>query len=137
MNSLIVGRDADVAKWVGAQLGVCDWGPCSALGVGRDGTCIAGAVYNQFTGTSVQISLVSQSPLWCTRPVLAAIFGFPFNQLGVARLWLHVEADNARCLKLIDGLGFVREGITRNGFGLDRNGVIASMIPNDAARWLR
>src|SRR5258708_7674672 len=57
--SLLVGRDRDVAHWVGRQLGIEDFGPCVAIGIIRDDELIAGAVFHGYREANIEISFAS------------------------------------------------------------------------------
>ncbi|MBB3441569.1 GNAT family N-acetyltransferase [Rhizobium sp. BK379] len=41
------------------------------------------------------------------------------QQVGMLRIELGVHADNARAIRLYEGIGFVREGVSRDAFCVD------------------
>lgn len=50
---------------------------------------------------------------WCNRRALKLIFGLAFNHWQVERISLLVNTDNHECIKLVEGLGFKKEGLLR------------------------
>jgi len=49
------------------------------------------------------------------REVLPPVFEFGFRRMGLARIEATVELANARCIKLLEGLGFGVESDLRDG----------------------
>ena len=129
-----------VADWVAAHIPGFergdDFGPHSSLGIGRGGEIIAGAVYSDFQPCyrSVQFSMAATSPAWASRTTIRALLDYPFRQLGVGRLTTLTRCTNTRALRLNSGLGFVREGVIRQGFG-DEDMIVVGLLRNDAERW--
>ncbi len=50
---------------------------------------------------------------WCCRRALRIIFGLAFNLWQVERISICVSAKNTSCIKLVEKLGFQREGLSR------------------------
>ena len=46
-----------------------------------------------------------------------------------------IAESNTRAIRLNEGLGFVREGLVRRGFGND-NAVILGLLREDAEKWI-
>lgn len=130
--------DDRVAKWVGDHIpGGIDFGPCVAIGIGRGGELIAGAVYSDYQPCyrSMQFSMAATTPTWAVRATISALLEYPFRQLGVGRLTTLTRSSNTRALRLNTGLGFVREGVIRQGFG-DEDMIVMGLLRNDAERWI-
>jgi RimJ/RimL family protein N-acetyltransferase len=43
-----------------------------------------------------------------------ALLGFAFGEMGLRRVWLITDADNARAIRCFEKSGFVREGLLRS-----------------------
>ena len=138
----VAGRDAIVAAWVAARLDMdpADFFPCTAIAVMGGPALLAGAVYYQFRpnahGGTMEAALAAASPRWCTRPVLASLFAYPFAQARVARLQVSCARRNKRARRLVEQLGFRLEGIGRRLWDGRRDAAIYSMLPEEC-RWTR
>jgi hypothetical protein len=127
---IIVGHDVAVAEWVRQRLErVHDWGPCQAIGVARGDELIAGVVYNNLIWPSIEASVASTDPGWCSRRNLAAIFAYPFRLLWAGR------SDRGQPVRaFLCRLGFREEGLCRQALP-SGDAVIYGMTPEEC-RWL-
>ena len=50
---------------------------------------------------------------WCNRRALKIIFGLAFNLWQVERISISVSINNKSCIKLVEKLGFKKEGLLR------------------------
>lgn len=107
---LLFGADQQIAAWVGGQVGIRDFGPASAIGVVRDGSVVAGAVFNNFVWPSIEITFASTTPRWATRDTIRAILTYPFVQLNCRRLTAITKATNQPTRAFLCRLGFEIEG---------------------------
>ena len=78
----------------------------------------------------MSFSLAAATPRWVTRRLIGAVLVYPFEQLGVMKLWCATEANNKRCLRLAEGLGFTREAVLSHHFGKE-HAVILRMFAKD------
>jgi RimJ/RimL family protein N-acetyltransferase len=93
-----------------------DWGPCRAIGIAENGELIAAIVFNSYHWPNIEVSIASSSARWCTRRNLAAIFAYPFCQLGCRRVGAAVEAMNEPVRAFLCRLGFRQEGLLQCAF---------------------
>jgi len=140
-NNLVFGRDIDIAAWVARNLptvGDDGFGPCTAIGVMRNGEVIAGVVFHGYrqTYSSIDVSIFSTSPAWASKRTIAQILAYPFIQLGCRRVAAQVEAKNTRAQKFLTGIGFVREGVARLGYGHD-HAALYSMLRKEYDRLVK
>jgi RimJ/RimL family protein N-acetyltransferase len=77
----------------------------------QDGAPIAGVVYTDFTGHSLQMLAARFGTAPITRGFYRAIFDYPFRQLGCRKVFALVNAGNHRALQLDARLGFVVEAV--------------------------
>jgi RimJ/RimL family protein N-acetyltransferase len=111
MFGLVYGRDAEICEWVRSHVSWVDgFGAATAIGIERDGKIIAGVLYSDFCKTNIEMLIAAESPHWCHRRILRALFEYPFLQLGCARVTVLVPVGNEAALRLCRGLGFETEG---------------------------
>jgi RimJ/RimL family protein N-acetyltransferase len=134
-TQVVVGRDAAVAEWVLERTPhVETWGPCRAIGIARGDELVAGVVYNNCRWPSIEASIASTEPSWCSRRNLAAIFAYPFRQLGCTRLGAVTAAENHDVRGFLKRLGFRQEGLLKSALPGRRDAVIFGMTPEEC-RW--
>jgi len=132
---LVYGRDRDVARWVGERLDVFDFGPCSAIGIVRDGHLVAGAVFHQYRHPSIEMSFASTTPRWASRDVIRAIVRYAFLQLNCRRLTCITPEENERAITALERVGFRREG--RHPEALPTGTAVSlGLLRDQADRWL-
>ena len=113
---IIADLDGSIAKWVCDGLEYdTDWvGANVTMGIVLDGKLIAGIIFNDVRhGRDVWLTIHSIDKRWCNRRVLRAIFDLAFNIMDCKRVSLFVSKDNEPSIKLVERLGFVREGLLR------------------------
>lgn len=71
----------------------------------------AGVVFTQYSGANVVMATALDKPL--TRGFLRSAFFYPFCQLKVRRVTVLVDVTNHASQRLVEHLGFVREGLLR------------------------
>jgi len=133
---LIIGFDDAVSRWVGDQLGIDDFGQCVAVGIADDKKLIAGAVYNNYRHPNIEITFASITPRWCSRGVMQAIFGYPFNQVNCTRLTAVTQNTNQPVAAFLCHLGFVKEGVMRRAFRTGEDAAIFGLLKEEC-RWLK
>ena len=136
MLSLALGRDAEIARWVGRRLGIEEFGPAAAIGVVEDGTLVAGIVYSGWRDRpgALEMSIASTSPRWCRRWVLEAAFRYPFEQLGARRVQATVRRGNGTARRFVERLGFRYEGMAREAWPTGEDAAVYSMLRREC-RW--
>lgn len=118
VGSILVGADQLIAEMVAGRLPhmtARSFGPCTALGVVRNGELVGGVVYHGYVVHDVQVSIAFDRPGWALPGTLRALFSYPFNQLGCRRMTAIVGRKNKRSRKLVLGLGFRLEGVHIKG----------------------
>lgn len=130
-----MGYDEEITEWVVTQLGMSgSFGDCATMGFVKDGKLIGGIVFHDFRRPSMEVSLATISKHWCNRRILRTCFSYPFNQMKVKRLTAMVWEGNTKSIKLIEGLGFKKEGYLREGLPLG-NAYIYGML-KDECKWI-
>ena len=113
---LVFGQDEQVASFVGLQLGMKFARPFVAIGVEVGGDLKGGAVYNQWNGWNIEVSIYG--PGLASREIIKAlIWGYPFNDIGAGRLTARTRRANKVVQKLLPRLGFTFEGMNKRYYG--------------------
>jgi RimJ/RimL family protein N-acetyltransferase len=80
---------------------------------------IGGVVFTNYTGESIVIHSGSWTTHWINRDMLYATFDYPFNQLGVKRLFGQIPEDNFHARAFNEKVGFRYvariEGVYKHG----------------------
>ncbi len=126
-----------IAKWVGERIpfvGSAGFGNCVGIMVlSNSGTALAGVVFHdwQQNFSTIALSIAADSPRWATRRIVGALLSYPFEQVGVQKLWVAMSIENERVLRLAKGLGFTREAVLARHFGSHGHAVISRMFRAD------
>lgn len=80
----------------------------TSMGVILDNELIASLVYHNFDRKAgvIEISAASITPRWLTRPVLKAMFSYPFEELGCQMVVLRVSERNTRLMRILTAYSF-------------------------------
>jgi len=131
--TLIYGRDREIAHWVGRELHEF-FTDCTAIGFAKDGKIIGGVVYHNYRPPSIEMSIATIDPRWCTRKVLEQCFTYPFIQLGVKRITTLVDATNQPVRAFNERIGFVHEATLRDALH-DGDAALFRMLPEEC-KWI-
>jgi RimJ/RimL family protein N-acetyltransferase len=142
-TKILLGWDRAVAEWVRQRLTnptVENFGGCTAIGIAIGDELVGGVVFNRFHWPTIEASIATTTPRWCSRRNLAAIFAYPFRQLDCRRLGATTGVTNQPARAFLCRLGFRLEGICRQALppsAVDPAGdaVIYGMTPAEC-RWL-
>lgn len=137
MIRLVTNMNEMVAKWVQQQFpDAPDFDPCTAIGIADGNRIIAGVVFNNYRGHTIEASMASISPKWCNRRIGRALLAYPFEQLKVRRFQLTVAKRNKRMRRFLERLGFKSEGRRRAAMPDGSDAIQYSMLRHEAERWL-
>lgn len=141
MTQLLIGHDKEVAEWVREQIGLSDFGLCTAIGVLKDNKLICGVVYNNYMKSpqgvpiSIEMSIAAIDKAWCTRYNIHTLFVYPFIQLNVKRVQTTCPADNPRIRAFNERFGFKLEGIGREAWPLGGDCACYSLLKHEC-KWI-
>ncbi len=89
-------------------------GSGQGIGLEKNGELIAGVLYDNCNGRSVQMHVAAIGKNWLNREYLRVCFDYPFNQLKVLKLIGLVDSENSEALRFDRHLGFETEAIIKN-----------------------
>lgn len=135
---LLFDHKTEVGVWVAARLkhvrSVESFGDYTHIGIlDHENRLVGAVIYHGYRADyfDIQMSVASDgNKRWLSRSVLASLFAYPFDQLGVQRITTLVAKRNKACLILCRKLGFRYEGTMKKGFGKD-DLVISGMLKKD------
>ncbi len=136
VGSILIGADEMVAAMVAQRIPNVSFDRYTALGVVRRGKLLGGAVYHNFVGHDVQVSVAFDSPGWALPGTLRALFDYPFSQLGCRRMTAMVGRKNKQSRKLTEGMGFKLEGVHPKGLD-GRQDVMSYGLLKEDCRWIK
>jgi RimJ/RimL family protein N-acetyltransferase len=79
---------------------------CSSICRIKNCRRLGGVIYSDFTGESIVMHSASWDQYWINRDMLFCTFEYPFNQLGVKRIFGQVPEDNVHARKFNEKIGF-------------------------------
>ena len=122
----MIVTDDRVARFVGERVGSIIYPPFTCMGIERGGEVIAGAVFNCFTGPSVDVTVAGSG--W-TRGFFNAVGEYAFKQLGCVRIEIVTEQETVA--RVSERMGGKREGVLRNKFGRGRDGIVLGVLEQE------
>lgn len=132
----IVINDPKIPEWVRAAIPkVARWTEgFKSLAAIDHGDVWGAVVYDAFTPYECCIHVRLDKP-GCKEPsILRAVFGYPFEQLGLKRITGLVGSRNEKGQELCEWLGFHLEGRKREALG-DEDELVYGMTREDC-RWV-
>lgn len=104
-----------VCEWVAPKTGGTYYaGSGQGIGWEKDGELVAGVIFDNCTGRSVQMHVAGIGKRWLVREYLKVCFDYPFRQLGVCKIIGIVDSTNADALRFDRHLGFVEEAVIKD-----------------------
>lgn len=102
-------------EWAAGKIGIAAFRPdARAIGLERNGSLIAAAVYDTFSpGTCLMHIASDGSGRWLTKDFLFRMFAYPFLQCGFRRVTGLISASNTASLTFARHIGFRDEGVLR------------------------
>lgn len=123
-----------IAGFVAARIDGCERGfaDFTTLGVTEEGRLVAGVVYHNYSPEAgvVELSAAATSKGWLTRPVLKAMFGYPFDEIDCQMAVLRVSEENAGMVSIARRFGFTSYRIPRLR-GREEAEIIFTLTDND------
>ena len=103
----------EVGHWVAKQMtGSFSSATGTAIGLERDGSLVAGVMYENWNQQSITAHMAITGRL--TRSFLGAIFRYAFEKCGVHKVILPISSGNAKSNKFAQKLGFTEEARIRD-----------------------
>lgn len=108
VGSVLFGADDAVRQYVQERTRSAVFGPCIGLGITRKEKLIGGVVFYEQSKFDVRAGYALEPGHFYP---WRAIFSFPFNDLGVARITSIIAKKHKKARRLAEALGFKMEGV--------------------------
>jgi len=133
----LYGLDHMLVPWTQSRIeGMVFDKDAKAIGAARGNAIVACVVFDEFTLTSCQIAIASDSgKRWLTREYVVRTFTYPFLQCDLQRIGCLVSINNKPSIRLIRGMGFKQEGVIRKA-GIHGEDMIAFGMLREECRFL-
>lgn len=91
-------------------------GKGETIGLEENGRLIAGAIFDNYNGRSVQVHVAASDPkkFWLGRDGIWLCFAYPFSQLKVSKLLAPVGQGNVAAIRFALHLGFQLEATLKD-----------------------
>lgn len=109
--------------------------PYHALASIRADKLMGVVLFTSFREQSIEAHVCGE-PGWVTRADLAEMFGYPFQHLGVLRVWSVIARNNKPARSFIERLGFKVKAVLDDEFGEGKDGILYAMRRKECT-WLR
>ncbi|MFT8541429.1 GNAT family N-acetyltransferase [Acetobacter sp.] len=119
-------NDPRLPAFLKDRLGVTFFPPFTVMGLEKDGQIIAAMLFNVYTGPDIHVTIAGSG--W-TRRLLREMGQYLFDILQVERFTAVTEKQNV--IDFVERVGGKREGVLRNHFGRDRDGVIIGVLADE------
>ena len=84
------------------------------IGLKSGNKLLGGLIYHNIRPQrDLWVTIYTADKKWCNRRVLKIIFSLAFNFWQVERISISVSANNVSCIRLVEKLGFIKEGVFR------------------------
>jgi RimJ/RimL family protein N-acetyltransferase len=102
-----VFNDTDHGIAIGEQTGT-RFSPGFDIAIARvrRDALVGGVIFTDFTHESISIHTASWDPHWVNRDLIFVVFDYPFNQLGVKRIFGRVPESNYHAIRFNLHCGF-------------------------------
>ena len=141
MARLLIGQSEAVGRFVAERSPIerPDFGNFVGIGILRsDGALVAGVVFSDWQPPCrrIELSGAVDDPRAISTGTIVSIGNYVFRQLNVYRIWSKTSKDNRRALKLLEQLGFIREGTMASFYGPNQHAIILRVTePEWQRKW--
>lgn len=126
-----IGRS--LAEWFGRKTGKPPVPPYSAMGwTDREGYLTGVALFHDYNGANIEFHFVGKMG----RHSLREAMRYPFVQLGALRLTAKPYRSNTDLIRIVEKLGFEKEGEMKNYYGLDEDAIVYRLDKAAAQKWI-
>ena len=110
-----------------------DWvGQNITLGIKLNHELIAGIIINDIrAGIDCWLTIYANNKRWCSKRVLRAVFDVVFDFLKCRRVSVMLDFQNKQSRKLVEKLGFQKEGVLRGFQNNGNDALIYSMLKQE------
>jgi len=114
-----------------------DWTPYGKVALGEvvNGDVKWAVIYDHYNVASIQMHIAINDVKFVSRQAIAAVFKYPFIQLGVKKVLGMVNSENVAALNFDMRLGFKLEAIVKDVY--ETGDMYLLSMTREQCRWLR
>lgn len=92
---------------------------------------MGGVIYDEYDegNKTIQISVAIDDCRCWTKNIVKEVLSYPFDNLGVYRVWFQTPHNNERLIKVSQIFGFTMEAVLKNHFGREHAAVGRILYP--------
>ena len=127
-------KTGDVFNWVIKNLKASpeNFSRHVTLGIMLDSEVIAGVILSDIReNVDVWLTIFATDKRWCNKRILRAIFEVCFELLKCRRVSVRVDEKNFKSIRLVEGLGFQKEGVLKKFEDNGHDSIIYAMLNNE------
>lgn len=109
---------------------------CHCFALWRNGELKAGCLFTDYTRAAIQMHIVGFKRGWLDRTFLWVCFDYPFNQLGVHRVFGRMDGANRQVLDFTRKLGFTEVARIPGVYPYPPGDLVIASMPRSRCRWL-
>lgn len=100
-----------------------------------DNDLVAGIVFDEYQPEykTIQIHFAQEKPVMNNKSIMKDMLDYPFNKLGVQKVWFATPHKNEKLIGIAKNYGFTQEAVLARHFG-DHHAVIMRMFRKDYVR---
>ena len=134
---LVFDAPLAVATWVASKTDMpVDWVSCGAfqgVGMARRGKLCGGLIFHNMQANRGDVWLSAAGDgAFVDRGVIDFIYWNAFKNLACAHLSCRTAATNNRAIRILERLGFKKEGVQRKAWDGETDAILLGLTPEDA-----
>jgi RimJ/RimL family protein N-acetyltransferase len=132
---MLISSFETVAEWVAERAGCSIPNYGAGLGMlNKAGDLVAGVMYENYTGASVTATIAINKGTIISKDFMRVIFDYPFQQLGVKKLFAMIAASNQSSIDFVTRCGFIEETRVKDYY--ESGDAIVFACTPESCRWL-
>ena len=123
-----------VTSWASPHLEGMQWPDAFAFGYELDGDLVGAVIFTERSDHDIHVSVVCTNPVWWHRRYIKVLFNYAFEHCGCTRISALAKESNAKSRKLLEGLGFQKEGVLRQ-YHKPEDGIVYGILQSES-KWI-
>jgi len=123
-----------VTSWASPHLEDMQWPDAFAFGYELDGELVGAVIFTEKSDHDIHVSVVCTNPIWWHRRYIKVLFNYAFEHCGCTRISALAKESNTKSRKLLEGLGFQKEGVLRQ-YHKPEDGIVYGILQSEC-KWI-
>ena len=136
--NIVINSDniQEFADWIKprADVHINDIANSSYIGFVENNKIIGAVLFTNYDGNNIYIHVAFDTPKCVNKKTIKLMFDYIYNQIKCKRATAQCDDTNARIKKLVEGVGFIREGTMRNMAG--KNNLAVYGMLREECKWV-